>query len=332
MSEERAAMRAGWQRAYALLGALSCEGLDAERLEWVRALPPLAERLPPAPDLDALAADHYALFGHEVFPFAGVFMGETGLVGEGAAAGVLRAAYGVVGVPVPEDPSVDHLGQGLRCLAILLDAEREGRAHADEVDVRTLERWQQRVLDEALLPWMPPLMSALAVQPASLWTRVIEMAIGVLAQHRAQLAGLPQVTGSLAAAARGVEAVLDDPRTGLVKVAEALVTPIRSGVYLARRDVETVARRCELPCGFGARHGMLERLMRSAAEYDQLPRVLDELTRLLHARDDAYAGLEREPGLGPHVPAWRTRVKGSLRLVARLREAASEAGEAGEAG
>jgi hypothetical protein len=86
--------------------------------------------------------------------------------------------------------------------------------------------------------------------------------------------------------------------------------------------VEAIGRRCDMPCGFGPRQGMLERLLRGAAEYGELPRVLDELQRLLRARDDAYAGLEQEPGLAPYVAAWRRRVAGSLRLVERLREAA----------
>ena len=84
------------QRAYALLGALLVEGLDAEGLSRVRALPGLGDALPPestseAAELDALAAEHQALFGHEVFPFSGVFMGPSGLVGEGAAAGAVAA-------------------------------------------------------------------------------------------------------------------------------------------------------------------------------------------------------------------------------------------------
>jgi TorA maturation chaperone TorD len=326
-SEAEVEPRVVWRRAYALLGTLLLVGIDAERLAVVRALPPLAERLPAEVELDGLAAEHYALFGHEVFPFAGVFTGDAGLVGEGAATSVLRAAHGVVGVEAPDDPSPDHLGHGLRILGILVDAERQARASGQVEDARVLERWQRRVLDESLLPWMPPLLVALAGQPASVWTRVIEMAIGVLAQHRVALGGLPQVLGRPAEAAAGdVQAVLDDPRTGLVTVAEVLVTPARSGVYLARRDVEALARRCDLPHGFGPRQGMLERLLRGAAEYRELPRVLDALRQLLQARDDAYAGLEQEPGLAPHVPAWRQRVAGSQRLVERLREAAQQVG------
>jgi TorA maturation chaperone TorD len=324
------------QRAYALLGALLVEGVDAARLSVVRALPGLADALPVAAvgedqgaELDALAAEHQALFGHEVFPFAGVFMGDEGLVGEGTAAGVVRAAHTAVGVVCPAEPNPDHLGQALRLLGVLVDAELEARAHRDADDVRTLEQWQRRVLDEAVLPWMPALWVALPGQPASLWTRAVELAVGVLGEHRSALGGLPLGADSRPDAAPPVEAVLDDPKAGLGAVAQALVTPARSGVYLARRDLETIARRSDLPRGFGSRKSMLERLLRVAAEYQSLPRLLDELRQLLQARDDAYAGLHAEPGLGPYVPAWRRRLAGSVRLVERMAHAAPHVGSDG---
>ena len=324
------------QRAYAVLGALLVEGLDAEGLARVRALPGLGDALAAASasepasgaaELDALAAEHQELFGHEVFPFAGVFMGPSGLVGEGAAAGVVRVARRALGLPSPQGPSPDHLGQGLRVLEVLADAERQARAHRDADDVRTLEGWQRRVLDEALLPWMPPLWAAIAGQPVSVWTRAVELAVGVLARHRSELGGLSLTTGPGLHATGDVETVLDEPKAGLAAVARALVTPARSGVYLARRDLAALARRSELPQGFGGRADVLERLLRVAAEYGQLPRVMIELRRLLEARDDAYAGLAAEPGLAPYVPAWRRRLASSLRLVERLRSAVPRATE-----
>lgn len=328
--------RVARRRAYVLLGDLLVAGLDASRLAVVRGLPGLGDALPAPGEgepgggeadlLDALAAEHQALFGHEVFPFAGVFLGSLGLVGEGAATGLVRAAHAAVGVACGTEPNPDHLGTALQLLGVLVDAEREARAHRDADDVRTLEQWQRRVLDEALLPWMPALWVAIAGQPASVWTRAVELAVGLLAQHRSELGGLPLMTMPSDAGAPA-EAVLDDPRAGLAAVAHALVTPARSGVYLARRDLEALARRSDLPRGFGSRRNVLERLLRVAAEYRTLPRLLDELRQLLQARDDAYAGLEGEPGLAPYVPSWRRRIAGSLRLVERLHEAAPRAGD-----
>jgi TorA maturation chaperone TorD len=325
--EESIDPRVARRRAYQLLGGLllegaAKEGLDASRLAAVQGLPGLGEGLPATADLDALAADHYALFGHELFPFAGAFLGEDGLVGIGVAASVVRAAHAVVGVVCEDDPSPDHLGQGLRLMALLVEVELEARAHGDEQDAHTLVRWQRRVLDQAILPWMPPLYAALAGQPASLWTRAVELAVGVLARHRSELGGLRLAMDLPGDAAGSIDAVLDDPRAGLAAVAQALVTPVRSGVYLARRDLAALARRSDLPQGFGSRQDVLERLLRVAAEYRVLPRVLDELRRLLEARDDAYAGLAAEPGLAPHVPGWRWRLAGSVRLVERLHDAA----------
>jgi hypothetical protein len=211
-------------------------------------------------------------------------------------------------------------------LEVLVDAEREARAHDDTDDVRTLERWQRRVLDEALLPWMPPLWAAVAGQPVSVWTRAVELSVGVLARHRSELGGpLPLATGPETDAPAGVDSVLDEPGAGLAAVARALVTPVRSGVYLAPRDLALLARRSGLPQGFGSRRDVLERLLRAASEYRELRRLLDELRCLLEARDDVYAGLAAEPGLAPYVPAWRRRLAGSLRLVERLREVAPQA-------
>jgi TorA maturation chaperone TorD len=310
------------QRAYELLGGLVLDGLDATRLAEVRALPGIGEVVPPVVDLEALAAEHQALFGYEVFPFAGVFLGASGLVGEGTPAVVLRAAHSALGVPCPSDPSPDHLGHALRLLAMLVDAELEARAHHDDADARTLVQQQRRVLDQALLPWMPPLWAALAGQPASVLTRAMELCVGVLARHRGELGEPTLALLSHEPALPSVDGVLDDPRAGLAIVAQALVTTARSGVYLARRDLETLARRSGLPRGMGSRAAVLERLLRTAVELGALPRLLDELGRLLVARDDAYAALAAEPELGPHVHAWRRRLVGSLRLVARLREAA----------
>jgi TorA maturation chaperone TorD len=324
--------RVARQRAYGLLGALLVDGVDEARLSLASALPGLGDVLladtgeGDPPGLDALAAEHQALFGHELFPFAGVFLGPSGLVGEGRAATVVRAAHAALGLECNDEPSPDHLGRGLLLLEVLVDAERQARAHDDAHDARTLEHWQRRVLDEALLPWMPPLWAALAGQPASLWTRAVELTIGVLARHRGELGGLPLATGPQG---EGVDRLLDDPAADLAAVAHALVTPARSGVYLARRDLATLARRSELPQGFGARRDVLERLLRFAAEYRELPRLLGELRGLLEARDDAYSGLADEPGLAPYVPAWRRRVAGSLALVERLSEAAPRVAAAG---
>ncbi|MEM7157165.1 MAG: molecular chaperone TorD family protein [Myxococcota bacterium] len=312
------------RRAYALLGALLVEGVDEPRLRTVRALPPLAHGLPDDASVDELSAEHYALFGHELFPFAGVFVDPSGLVGGGRPVEVVRRAHAALGLSCPDDPSPDHLGQALRLLATLCDAELDAAEHHADADVETLRGWQARVLDEALLPWMPALSGALTGQPCSLWTRVVEMAVGVLAGHRAALTE-PSVGPTLPVEPpREPVALLDEPRTGLAKVAELLVTPIRSGVYLARRDLEALARRCELPQGFGGRSGMLERLLRSAAEYGALPRVVRELNGLLDARDEAYARLTQESGLAVHVPPWRHRVAATRRLLARLQDAAQQ--------
>ncbi|MEM9454764.1 MAG: molecular chaperone TorD family protein [Myxococcota bacterium] len=311
-----------WRRAHALLGALLVEGLDGPRLEAVRAVPELAQPLPEGADLDALAAEHYALLGRELPPLAGVFLDHGGLVGDSVCATVVRQAYAAMGVDCPDDPGPDHLGQALLLMAMLADAELGAGARDDTANVRALQGWQRRLLDEALLPWMPPLYAALREQPTSLWTGVLAMAIGVLARQRAVDPSLPWAGRSPGAGSDSLEGLLDDPRTDLRRVAEVLTTPARCGVYLAPRDIEGLARRCALPQGFGGRRDRLEKTLRAAAEYDAIPLLVEQLQHVLHARDGIYAALGQEPGLAVHVGAWRRRVTATRRLLDRLGDAA----------
>ncbi|MCA9704921.1 MAG: hypothetical protein KDK70_03615 [Myxococcales bacterium] len=105
-------------------------------------------------------------------------------------------------------------------------------------------------------------------------------------------------------------------------VAEALGTAARCGVHLTRRDLDVVARRSGLPRGFGGRRDTLEALLRAAAEYGVMPRLIAQLDALLAARDDGYAALAQEPGLAEHVPGWRRRLAATRGLLARLSDAA----------
>lgn len=327
-SDERSVL--AWRRAHALLGALLVEGLDGPRLEAVRALPELAQELPEGTDLDALAVAHYALLARELPPVAGVFLDDEGLVGRSVPARVVRQAYAAVGVDCPDDPGPDHLGQALLLMAMLADAELGARARGDLASVRALRGWQRRMLDEALLPWMPPLYAALGEQPTSLWTRVLVMAVGVLARQRAADPSLPSAARSPGAdpVPQGeLEGLLDDPRTDLRKVAEVLTTSVRCGVYLAPREIEGLARRCALPQGFGGRRERLEKTLRAAAEYGAIPSLVEQLQHVLRARDEVYAALGQEPGLAVHIGAWRRRVTATQRLLERLGDAARHAGD-----
>ncbi len=304
------------RRAYGLLGALLVDGMNAERLELVRGVPPLAEHLPPNVQLEQLAADHHALFGQQVHPFAGVFMDDSGLVGAGPPSQVVRQAFAVLGVRCADEPAPDHLGVVLRLLALLTDAQLDAWEHAHVDDVRVLQRWQRRVLDEAALPWVAPLHAAITAQPVSVWTRAVEMAIGLVAQHRAQDPEAP----SAAASPSGTDlcGLLDDPKTGLRTLADALTTPARCGVYLARHDIAAMARGTELPTGFGGRRGMMERLLLGAAEYGLLPRVVEQLGERLHSAQLAHTALDGALALGPHVAPWTRRIEGTRQLLRRF--------------
>ena len=180
---------------------------------------------------------------------------------------------------------------------------------------------------------MPALYAAVADQPRSLWTAVVEMAVGVAGDHRADLPRLsvtsaqgdPPVEDS--AEPLDLDALLADRRTGLRTLADVLITPRRSGVYLARRDIEGIAQRSDVPRGFGGRCDMLERVLRSAAEYGALPQVVAQLQALLAARDQALLALGAQPGFAAQVAPWRDRVQATQQMLTQVATAAQTAAQ-----
>lgn len=189
--------RVAWRRTYQLLGDLLVEGLTVSRLDALRTLPSLTEFLPGAP--------RPAPLDPAFTPYASMVVDARDRVGRAQARKLLATTHAVLGLPLPVDPSPDHLGQALRLIASLIDAELEALTHEDDEDATTLRRWQARVLDEALLPWMAALLAAIRGQPPSLWTRAVKLAAVVLTMHsgseldapaQAQLAGTGRPLGS----------------------------------------------------------------------------------------------------------------------------------------
>ncbi len=296
--------RAFWLRVYALVGDLLVHGPRVSGLEPLRALLDSAD-LPVDGNERSPEGEgrHLVLEIHDA-----AFLDVGTFVSDGTASPTLVAAHAALGLPLSTDRSSDHLGRSLRLMATLLDAEFEAMTHGDHEEVETLRRWQTRVLDDALLPWMPPLLAALSGQPPSLWTRALEMAARALASHRATDPSLPNEVG-------GGEVVFLHDLTALV---EALSTPRYCGAYLSRRDLASVARRCGISPGFGSREDMLELMLAHAVGHGTLPHLTTELIRLLAERDDALASLASNPGLAMHVPAWRRRVAMSRTLLERF--------------
>ena len=296
-------------RGYGLLARLLVEGPTPALLARA-AETPLAEAMG---DADGLAASHYALFQLEVFPYVGLFLDDSGLLGgETAAAfeGHCRdAGFGAS----PDVASADHLGAVAGLLAFLTGAEADALADGQAEAVASARRRALDTLDRWLLSWLLPFHAAAADAGEPFWVGVLDMLAALAVSHRAALGGaitaveLPVPPADL----------LERRQTGLKAIAGYLLTPAHSGVWLSRQDIAALARGRDTPRGFGGRLQMLTNLLRNAAEYDDLPGLVGALDLLLTARVGNPHALPEA-----HVAPWADRVAATRALLATVAAAA----------
>ena len=297
-----AARAAARVSAYRLLARLFRQPVTGDLRATLGDLPGLGDELPQRFDADEAAAEHHRLFALQVPPFAGVFRDPEGRIG-GEWAARVRDVYARAGLELDErSEEGDHVAHALDLLA-----EIGGR--------RALA---QDALDGVLLPWLPWLVEAVGRHGAPFHRACAELTLELAIDHRAELGGAPPD-----APIPPVEDPLDDPRAGLGSVARYLVTPARSGLYLARDDVRGLAVGGALPTGFGGRADSLETVLRAAAELDALDPVLDGLRALVDGGRAACAALDGAAGgaLAGTITLRRARLDRTDAVLARLHDA-----------
>jgi len=300
-------------RLYGLLARSFVRGVDARTLAQVEAL---GWSLGVTTEsLDELAAGHHATFALGVFPYAGVFLDRS--ASAGACADRVRSYYVRAGfTPVLDELCADHLGIELAFLAFVTGAQAD--AHEDRVPERAaaLDRLLAEFLDACVLAYLPALLVAVEGLGSGLWATIAAETLAITAEHRSRLPG-PITPARLEPATTGAE-LLADPRTGLLRIAEHLLTPAATGVFLSRADIASLGRQHELPRGFGSRLLMLDNLLRSAVDYGQLPQLLATLDDHLVQRDHTYARLSEAYDLGPAIAPWREALAATRALLDRL--------------
>lgn len=301
-------------RTYDLLGRLSLTGLTAEELPYVAEISELAATLSDHFEADEAAADHQQLFGFNVFPHESIFLDPSGLLGGPIADAILLGRQRAGFVRQIDSDMVDHLGQELKYLALLSDHEARARQDGSNDIVRRMAGLQREFLDQHLLRWLPALLVAIEKQGQRFYNALIHLVFDLSLAHRADLSSTP-----------APEFVLPDPPalltqkgTGLKEIAAYLLAPPYSGIYLSRDDIGRLARRQELPRGFGNRQQMLLNLWRSAAMYDGLETSIEALQDFVSSWFDTYDQLRSDPQLRPFVTAWRSRTAATISLLTEM--------------
>jgi TorA maturation chaperone TorD len=297
MSPAGAALAAGLE----LAGRLFLWGVRPDDLAAIGTIPDLAAHLPEKFGLEfqeESAADHYHLFGMNVFPYASAFLDDSRMLGGPVAEEALGFYLQGGFRPATTSESPDHLGHELAFTAHLLG---EGQ---DDLLARFLHRH--------LLAWLLPLVQAVRQQGDGFYTALAELSLSL-------------VVGCLEGSAPPGKApfnppippdsLLDDPETRLKDIAGYLLTPAYAGIFLSRDRITALGRQVSLPRGFGDRAQILSNLFHAGADYGVLEGTFGLLREEVRDWIAAYSAWEGSPQLAPPAGIWKTRAQSALEIV-----------------
>ena len=144
-------------QAYELFSHLWGRGINAETLPYGQAVPQLSAALPPNPDFDLLAADHYQMFGMNVFPFEAMFLNTDNLLGSTSTESVAAFLAECGFTAWVASDSADHIANELALLAFLSWAEADAHEDSAAGQAQRMRFLQLRFMNEHLLRWLPVL-------------------------------------------------------------------------------------------------------------------------------------------------------------------------------
>ena len=306
------------ERTYRLFGRLYLGGLSSSLLPLVRALPGLTEWVPAAVDADMAAADHHHLFRFNLFPYQSIFLDAEGLLG-GAESNRVRRSYRSCGFAVKNDGNPDHVGHELGLMAFLCGAERDAWEDGEDEMARRIRRRQRDFLQSHLLLWIFPFVLAVGQQRQPFYEALAELTMDLVYDHALALGNDGTFPQPDSFRLPEPPALLEEKKTGLKEIAAYLATPPYAGLFLSRDAIGRLGRQLEIPRGFGDRRQTLVNLMRSAAQYEAFPALIQALQEVAGEWMAAYGRQqERMPELAPFYRPWRARVEETAGLLAEI--------------
>ena len=242
------------------------------------------------------AAEHTDLFDFQIYPYASVHLGDEGMLGGDARdriAGFLRA------LEVTPPPEPDHVVVLLHAYADLSDLADSGAPRADHA--------RRVLLHEHLGSWVGRFLARvgeLGAEPLRQWARLTVAALAAeLAEHGPPPA-LPPVLRDAATLPEPEDATAAD-------WTQALLTPVRSGLVLARADLARAAHELELGTRVGERAFVLRALLDQDARA-----VLGWLAREAYRQADDLDAVVRTGG-GDVAEWWRSRLEHTADVITR---------------
>lgn len=270
--------------------------------ELIRALAVMAE--PPSRETSTLVEalqlgatpspeEYTELFTFQLLPYASIYVGAEGMLG-GEARDRVAGFWRAVGHVPPTEP--DHVAVLLALYARLADMEAEGAPG----HVREAFFW------EHIASWMPVWLAKLAdvaTGPYAVWADTLRRALVGTART-----SIPTVLPLHLRAAPA----LGDSFESTEALAQALLTPVRSGTIVTRRDLARLADVLQL----GLRAGERRYILRALLEQDAR-RTLGWLARDAALWSTRWTTLE---SLGEIARFWSTRAAQTARTLTMMTE------------
>ncbi len=308
--------------SYLFLSQLYLKGVTAELVPTIQIIPELAVALVDPFDPDEAAADHYQLFGFNVFPYATIFLDGDGLLGGRVTNDMLTSHHHLGYWMNMAATSSDHIGHELELLAFLSQAEAEAWEENQVATTHRLRQWQREFLQTHLLRWLLPFVTAVQHHDNPFYVALAELTLDLIYEQYTNLAedlSTPPAYFSLLPA----PALLSDEKTGLREIANFLITPVYSGFYLSRHQIGQLASQHQLPCGFGSRQQMLLNELHSAVTYNSLLTLCTALAAILTNWQVIYQDYAvKFPKLAPFAAVWSRRAEHTTQLLAEIKQRA----------
>ena len=303
-----------YSRAYHIFGQILLSGMTDELHPLVSDMPELESIQPQS--IDDWKADHYALFGMNVFPYETVYLTADGLLGGYITESVTKL-YDEAGYQPDDSVTADHIANQLGLMAFLCSAEAEAREDEVTQAIYHMLHLQRQFLDQHLLHWLPSFVMSIHQQRYEAFSIIADLILDLAFDHRQSLdddlmhsrqpLSLPPIPN-----------ILDDEKTGLKDIAEYLLTPIYTGIYLSRDDISRIGNQFRLPRGFGKRDQMLTQLFHTAVDHS----AMNDLVRALQQEVDTWREfyLHRVPD-DHYSTAWLSRLNGTTEFLDTIRSA-----------
>ena len=241
------------------------------------------------------------LFVMQLSPFASIYLGVEGMLG-GEARDRVAGFWRALGITPPSD--ADHLAALLGLYATLSDTP----APADATVRTQRDHARRALLWEHLLSWVPPYLSRVREIGAPVYQTWATMLDNALETERADLDMIPDLPLHL----REAPGLPQSETDTLDETLGAILSPVRVGFIVTKRDLTAMARKI----GVGLRQGERKFILRALVDQDPAA-VFHWLA--------TEARRQRQPGSDTIRQFWHDRNQHTERLLEGMHQALDRA-------